>query len=253
MMVSAAVALILSAASAAGQTFAVATIKPSQGKAGDSGLSASPGTLTIRNLPLRMIIGAAYGIAEYQIAGPPWLKEQRFDIVAKTDAPVANQEEILPLLRPLLAERFRLAMHQETRELPAYILLVARNGPKMETADSPGAAIPFKKANKSNGTRVRSPNLTMPQLADILSRRLGQPVRDMTGLSGGYRVTLEWAADEKVSKPGRTKKPGKTKRDSDLPTIFTALQNQLGLRLDSRKAPVDIFVIDHVEKTPAGN
>lgn len=245
--------LTLAAICLSAQTFDVATIKPSQGKAGGGGLGASPGTLTINNLPLRMIIGAAYGIAEYQIAGPPWLKEQRFDIVAKTVAPVANQEEMLPLLQPLLAERFRLAMHRETKELPAYVLRVARNGPKMESADSSGVTMPFKKANKSNGTRVHSPNLTMPQFAGILSRRLGQPVRDMTGLTGGYRVTLEWAADEKVSKPGRTTKPGKTRRDADLPTIFTALQNQLGLRLESRKAPVDIFVIDHVEKTPAGN
>ena len=73
----------------------------------------------------------------------------------------------------------------------------------------------------------------------------------MTGLTDGYRVMLEWAADEKVSSPGRTNKPGKTKRDGDLPTIFTALQNQLGLRLESAKTPVDILVIDHVEKPSA--
>jgi uncharacterized protein (TIGR03435 family) len=157
------------------QLFDVATIRASQIKGGGA-LASSPGTLTIRNLPLRMILAAAHGIAEYQVSGPAWLNQERFDIVAKTDATVETQDEMLPLLRPLLADRFRLTTHRETRQLPSYVLRVARGGPKMEIAgDGAPAEMPFKKANKSNGTRLHSTHLTMTQLADLLAHRLGHP------------------------------------------------------------------------------
>src|SRR5713226_7175389 len=232
-------AMMLAGADASCQTFDVATVRPNRSGKGGGNLAASPGMLTIRNLPLRTIIGAAYGIAEYQIAGPQWLKQERFDIVAKTDAPVTGEDKMLPLLQPLLAERFHLAMHRATKQLPAYVLTVGTNGPKLEAADADGAGLPFKKANKSGGARIRSTRLTMPQFAEILSRRLGYPVLDMTGLAGAYRVTLEWAAENKATKPG---KAGKAEPDTNRPSIFTALHDQMGLRLQARKAPVEIFV-----------
>jgi uncharacterized protein (TIGR03435 family) len=237
------------------QTFDFATIRPSRAKGG-GGLDAAPGTLTIHNLPLRMIIAAAHGIAEYQIAGPQLLKEERFDIVVKTAAPVAGREEMLPLLQPLLAERCRLAMHRETRELSAYVLGVARNGPKLEPPGTDSAPVSFKKADKSYGSRLRLAHVIMSEFADILSRRLGRPVRDMTGIAGAFRLDLEWSADEKLAKPGGNAKPampGKSRRGDDLATIFTALQEQIGLRLESGKAPVEIYVIDHIEKAPIAN
>jgi uncharacterized protein (TIGR03435 family) len=206
--------------------------------------------LTIRNLPLRTIIGAAYGIAEYRISGPRWIEQERFDILAETDPPVTGEDQMLPLLQPLLAERFRLAMHRDTKQLRAYVLTVGTNGPKFEAADAGGTGLPFKKANKSGGARIHSAHLTMPQFAEILSRRLGYPVLDRTGLAGAYSVTLEWAAENKVTKPGKT---GKAEPDTDRPSIFTALHDQMGLRLQARKAPVEIFVIDHIEKTPTAN
>ncbi len=180
-------AMMLAGADTPCQTFDVAAVKPNRSGKGGGNLAASPGMLTIRNLPLRTIIGAAYGIAEYQIAGPQWLKQERFDIVAKTDAPVTGEDKMLPLLQPLLAERFHLAMHHATKQLPAYVLTVGTNGPKFEAADAGGAGLPFKKANKSGGARIRSAHLTMPQFAEILSRRMGYPVLDMTGLAGAYR------------------------------------------------------------------
>jgi uncharacterized protein (TIGR03435 family) len=90
----------------------------------------------------------------------------------------------------------------------------------------------------------------MPQFAEILSRRLGYPVLDMTGLPGAYRVTLEWAAENTAMKPG---KADKARAETDRPSIFTAIHDQLGLRLQARKAPVEIFVVDHFEKTPTEN
>jgi len=244
-------AMMLAAADSPCQTFDVATVRPNRMGKGGGNLAASPGMLTIRNLPLRTIIGAAYGIAEYQISGPQWLKQERFDIVAKTDAPVTGEDKMLPLLQPLLAERFQLAMHRDTKQLPAFVLTVGPNGPKLESADAGGAGLPSKKANKSGGARIHATRLTMPQFAEILSHRLGYPVLDMTGLTGAYRVTLEWADTEsKKTKPGKT---GKAKPDTDGPSIFTALHDQMGLRLQARKAPVEIFVIDHIEKTPTAN
>src|SRR5579864_4642207 len=109
------------------QTFDVATVRPNRTGTRGGNLAASPGMLTIRNLPLRTIIGAAYAIAEYQISGPQWLGQERFDIVAKTDASIDGEDEMLPLLQPLLAERFHLAMHRDTRQLPAYVLTVGTN------------------------------------------------------------------------------------------------------------------------------
>src|SRR5258708_39491504 len=129
-------AMMLAGADTPCQTFDVAAVKPNRSGKGGGNLAASPGMLTIRNLPLRTIIGAAYGIAEYQIAGPQWLKQERFDILAKTDASVSSEDEMLPLLQPLLAERFSLTMHRETKQLPAYVLTVTTNGPTFQPTDA---------------------------------------------------------------------------------------------------------------------
>ncbi len=231
-------------------TFDVATVKPNRTSKGGGNLTASPGMLTIRNLPLRTIIRAAYDVADYQISGPRWLEQERFDIVAKTDAKVTGEEKMLPLLQLLLADRFHLEMHREPKQRPAYVLMVGTNGPKFEAADAGGTGLPFKKASKSSGGGIHSANLTMPKFAEILSLRLAYPVLDQTGLAGSYRVTLEWAAESKVTKPGKT---DKAPPDTDRPSIFTALRDQMGLRLQARKAPVEIFVIDHIEKTPTAN
>jgi bla regulator protein BlaR1 len=152
------------------------------------------------------------------------------------------------LLQRLLTDRFRLTLHRETRQLPAYQLTVDKNGPKLEPTDT-GADLPFKKANKDKGTRIAAEHLTMPQFAEILSRRLRHPVQDATGLVGAYRVSLDWVDDEK----DKSGKPRKESPSRDLPSIFTALREQMGLRLESRKTQVAAFVIDHIERTPIPN
>src|SRR5258708_40260566 len=117
-------AMMLAGPDAPCQTFDVATVKPNRSGRGGAKLAAFPGMAPIRNVPLRTIIGLAYGIAEYQISGPQWLEQARFDIVAKTDASATAADEMLPLLQPLLADRFHLAMHRDTKQLHAYILMV---------------------------------------------------------------------------------------------------------------------------------
>src|SRR5260370_33190311 len=141
-------------------------------------------------------------------------------------------------------------MQRRSKQLPAYVLTVGTNGPKFEAAEAGGTGMPFKKANKSGGARIHSTHLTMPEFAEILSRRLGHPVLDRTGLAGAYPVTLGWAAENKATKPGKT---GKAEPDTDRPPIFTALHDQMGLRPQPRKAPGDIFVIAPNEKTPPAN
>jgi uncharacterized protein (TIGR03435 family) len=181
-------------------------------------------------------------------------KKERFNIVAKTGEPVPSKDEMLPLLQPLLADRFGLSLHREMKNLPGYILTVAKGGPKMEVSEA-DAPVPFKKAVRSGGSRINAPRLTMAELAETLSRRLGSPVRDMTELAGAYRVVLEWSREDKEAQKIAKGKPGKDAVDKgkDLPSIFTAIQQQLGLKLESRKTPAELFVIDHVERAPTEN
>lgn len=231
------------------KNFAISSIRPNQAKKDSPELTISPTTLSIHNIPLNMIIARAYSIADYQLSGPTWLRDERFDIIAKTDAPVADDDEMMLLLQHLLADRFRLTLHRETRRLPAYQLTVAKNGPKLEPSET-GSDLPFKKANKDKGTHIAAEHLTMQQFAEILSHRLRSAVQNATGLSGTYRVRLNWTGDDQKDKTG---KPGKQTATDDLPSVFTALQEQLGLRLEARKEPVAAFVIDHVNKTPTPN
>lgn len=234
------------------QSFEVASIRPSQGGKGGSNLRTSANTVTIHNLPLRAIICSAYGIADYQIAGPDWMKRERFDIIAKTGAPVPSEDEMLPLLQPLLADRFGLSLHRETKNLPAFVLTVAKGGPRMDAAKGDAAVPKVQKAGKG-GSTIRSPRMSMAELAAMISRRLGSPVRDMTNLEGRYKVDLEWLGKDKDQRPDKGKRGKNTAGSRDLPSIFTAVTEQLGLKLEARKTQVEVFVIDHVERTPSGN
>lgn len=243
------VGMLLAACCAGEPTFAVASIRPSHSKGG-AGLSTSPGTLTIRNLPLKTIIATAYGVPGYRISGPTWLGTARFDIVAKTEAPVAEDEDMWPMLQALLAERFHLTMHRQTKELAGFVLTVAKNGAKLEAAAEGAADLSFKKANKAKGTSIEAGRLTMPQFAEVLSRKLGKPVTDKTAVAGAYRVRLKWAPLEDASKPG---KAGNAKAGRDLPSLFTVIRDQMGLRLEAQKTQGEMIVIDRIEQTPIEN
>ncbi|HKA02019.1 MAG TPA: TIGR03435 family protein [Candidatus Solibacter sp.] len=247
----AALTILLTVALAAQNKFTVASVKPSPSRKGTGNLVASPGTVTASNLSLDAMIAAAYGVAVYQVSGPTWLRDQHFDIVAKTDAPLADEDAMRTPLQDLLAERFGLKMHRETRELPALVLTVAKGGPKLQPSDgTTSATLPFKKANKTDVARIAGARLTMPQFADILARRLSRPVLDKTSLTAAYRIRLEWTPDTPIAKSGR---PNKFKPAGDLPSIFEAIKDQLGLRLDSQKAQVEVLVIDHISRTPTAN
>jgi uncharacterized protein (TIGR03435 family) len=221
--------------------FDIATIKPappqSEGRTSTRMSSdTDTGKLNYTNVNLKEVIGKAYKVQQYQIAGPDWIETERFDIVARFP-PHSTGDQVPLMLQALLEDRFKLALHRETKELPTYALVVAKNGPKFKTTESEGLTI------NSNRTHWHvEAKASMHRLAEILSEEVGRPVLDQTGLSGSYEMTLDWAPDDA---PANDATAG--------PSIFTALQEQLGLRLDSAKGPVEMLVIDRAERTSSEN
>jgi uncharacterized protein (TIGR03435 family) len=147
------------------------------------------------------------------------------------------------MLREVLADRFKLKFHRETRQLPVYELTVAKNGPKLREPDAARKGTEPRFAPSAG--RLVASNQTMPALATVLTRTLRRRVVDLTGLEGHYDFVLQWAPDENEAAPLR---PSSTAPDPNGPSIFTAIQEQIGLRLESSRAPVEVLVIDRVEK-----
>lgn len=260
--------MFLASAAAHGQAFEVASIKPSPPPGSGRtrvGMHGGPGTddptlFTCENYGLAALVILAYDIKDYQYSGPEWTQFTRFTISA-TVPPGATREQFRQMMRNLLAERFRLMVHHEKKDMVAsYDLVVARNGPKFEEVKAPPPADdaplePWPLKTDANGfpllprghgytmaithgrAALHSDEESMPKL----SGQLRQPVTDSTGLKGKYDITLYWVTGLRLS----ADEPG--------PTIFQALGEQLGLKLESRKGPVDILVVDHVEKVPTEN
>ncbi len=222
---------------AAPPRFEVASIKPTPPDLyrGSSGIPTGHGRLTGNHVTLKRCIIGAYSVGPSQvIGGPPWLDTDRFEIAAKAGQPVGD-DALMVMLQSLLAERFKLVLHRETRMLDALVLEVAKNGPKLEKAESANAG-----TDSSHG-RIDAKALTMDHFAWVLSRTMGVPVINGTGLQGAFNFKLEWSPDS--DKP---LKPGEIPPDTG-PSLYTAIRQQLGLRLHARKAPVEVLVIDHAE------
>jgi uncharacterized protein (TIGR03435 family) len=218
-----------------GQQFEVASIKPSNAEAGSSGISSGNGRLTASNVTLKRCIMGAYAVGPNQVfGGPDWLDSDRFDILAKAEEPVGDHA-LMAMLQTLLAERFKLALHREARPISVYVLEIAKNGPKLEKGDGLGA-----KTSNGRGNIVAT-NASMDRFAEILSRQMDLPVVNQTGLDGVFNVKLQWTPESATAKP-----PDGAALDG--PSVFTAIQEQLGLRLHAQKAPVEVLVIDHVER-----
>ena len=246
--------------------FEVASVKPNKSADENSSLRLQPGgRIVATNVAVRLLIRNLYNVQAYQIVGAPdWIESERFDIEAKADREYPPQAdapapELLAMMRNLLAERFKLAVHHESREQPVYALVVASAdnalGPQLRPVDVDcaaeaaramaarrgGAPPPPADPNKMPqcGTRVRPGHLmargaTLQQLTRSLSQFLGRTVVDRTNLSGTFDIDLEWAPEETADAKG--------------PSIFTAVQEQLGLKLNSERAAVEVLVIDRVER-----
>jgi uncharacterized protein (TIGR03435 family) len=211
------------------------------------------GGLTATGVTLKMLISVAYGVLAYQISGgPAWIGTERWDIEAKTDGVQGRlpRDQSNALLRALIEDRFQLKARRESKEIPIYALVVAKNGPKLKpNPDDPTKAKPSAMLGGGSGTFTNS---SMAVLAERLSEQLGRPVIYHTDLKGGYDFTLEWTpapgegSAEAIGLPPRAEPP--SAGDSNGPSIFTALQDQLGLKMESTKGPADILIIDQVER-----
>jgi uncharacterized protein (TIGR03435 family) len=262
--------------SASAPSFEAASIKPT--KSGTPGLfriSLEPGGRFVANgVNVSTLIQIAYNVKENQISGAPsWFNSDRFDIQAKPDDAAAAEMQKLPLeqrgeqsrqmLQSLLADRFKLKLGHETKELSVYLLTVAKNGPRFHESATPnhqGAAGsgPPRAGIMMNGRgQLTVTDAKLEMFANVLSHQLGRIVLDKTGLSGKYDFTLHWTPgpNEGPMMPGPGPGPDREgpggappPPEQSGPSLFTALQEQLGLKLESQKAPVDILVVEHVER-----
>lgn len=238
--------------------FDVVLVKPS--KPGATGMRIGAplmsGGLEITNMPPENIVQWAFGIfLSDQIVGlPDWAKQERFDVAAKVDdadletyRKVTDPIQHAPMLQKILADRFAMKFHYETKELPVYALVVAKSGSRM-TEIEPAIGPNGMKDGGSREVRrgqIRSMGQPMKPLVNQLTIELKRAVVDRTGLTGFYNFTLRWTPDEGAA-------PVTDAADANAaPSIFTALQEQLGLKLEKTRAPLQVLVIDHLERPSA--
>jgi uncharacterized protein (TIGR03435 family) len=246
---------------AATPSFEVASVKhapPPTGMGIRMQMGGDPGRVNYANVTLKIVMARAYGVKENQITGPDWLNSERYDIVA-TVAPDTPRDQIPAMLRKLLADRFKLTAHKEKKVLPVYALVVGKNGPKLHEAEAQAG---MRMSMSPKGRRMTGA-VSIENLADTLSRFMDRPVLDMTGIKGTFDVDLEWTADGgqpglMLGPPGGGPAEGgggerRPPENPDAPSIFTAVQETLGLRLEGRKNQVDILIVDRAEKDPTEN
>ena len=241
-------------------SFEVASVRVNTSGSPISRMAAPTGTgrFEVTNAPVRMLILNAYGLPGFQLTGgPSWIDSVRVDVVARA-ATTVTRDEISRMVRGLLAERFNLAVHREQREMPVYSLVVARDdrrlGPRLHAsttdcaiATAAGGAAPQLPSGQLLCTTRMSPasinagGMTMARLAQTLSGIVGRVVTDETTLLGTYDLQLTFAP-EQPPPPGAS-----TPANPDAPSIFAALQEQLGLKLNTRRGMVDVLVIDRVD------
>ncbi|MGA3019781.1 MAG: TIGR03435 family protein [Bryobacteraceae bacterium] len=221
--------------------YEAASVKLNTSGSGHSSSDGSKGQVVMANQTLKRLIERAYNVKPMQVTGPSWMEDLRFDIAAKYPPDTKNDDR-LPMLRTLLEDRFKLSVHRETKEMPGYALVAAKSGFKLKPVEPGGGD-----SMDHNGGRVQTLTATkvsMTQLADFVARTLGAMVVDKTGIDGVYNFELRWTNDDQ--------NPTATDIDG-VPSMFTALQEALGLRLQAQKVPVEVVVVDHVERVPIEN
>jgi uncharacterized protein (TIGR03435 family) len=225
-----------------GQSFEVASVRLNTTPApATMGPLAGGERYLARNIPLLWLIGAAYGVSNKQISGlPAAMATESYDIEAKAEHAV-KRDQMMRMLRSLLEDRFKLAVRRETKELKATVLVVAKGGPKLDE-NRDGAELAIRRVM---GSQWSYHNMPMATFANLLSAWTDDTVVDGTGLKGSYDITLEYnpGAEGRGVREGREPAP-----DPNAPSLGTALAEQLGLKLESRKGPVVLLVVDHVER-----
>jgi len=247
--------------------FEVASIKPSAADFHGVMFQIQPaGGLRVSGATLKMLLATAYDVRDFQISsGPGWTNSERYDIIAKPERSAASEnfpddprkmteeqrktsfEQMRQRLQALLADRFHLSAHREMKEQPVYALVVGKSGSKLLAAKEGG-----QNQMRMGRSEIRAESVEIQMLTSALANVVGRPVLDKTGLIGKFNFQLEWTPDPAQSfgpfgppPPGVNAPPPS---DPNGPSIFTAVQEQLGLRLESEKAPAEMIVIDRVEK-----
>ena len=252
LILAAAVTGLLAQSPVAHREFDVVSVKPSAPDEHNSFMfRPQPGGLRAAGIPLKMLIMESYDVKAFQVSGGPgWTATDRWDVLAKADG-VEGQipmAQMRPMLQAMIRERFQLRVHKENKEMPVYALVIDKGGSKLAANSDSKQQFRFGDGSldvKKGGAAA---------LATWLSRQLGRVVIDKTGLKGEYDYKLEWTPETGEGGPESIGLPPEAPRphvDTNGPSIFTAVQEQLGLRLVSQKGPVEIMVIDSVEKPSA--
>jgi uncharacterized protein (TIGR03435 family) len=252
--------------------YEVASIKPDKSGGGHISMTGADDGFTATNFPLQRLVLMAFGVQDDRLFGlPNWVASENFDIEAKMESSVADAYNKLsthdrPLVRQqmiqaLLVDRFRLAFHREGRDLPIYSLVVAKNGSKLQESkiddantggrSGLGPGMGVSQTGRSGPVTITAQQIPIANLAAELSRQLGRMVLDKTGLTGKYDFVLKWTPDE-IPAPSGNMLNGQPAPESNGPVLFTAIQEQIGLKLEPGKGPVEVIVIDHIER-PSGN
>jgi uncharacterized protein (TIGR03435 family) len=242
--------------------FETASVKRNTSNEPFVGIGVQPGGLfTARNVTLQLLIQNANRVQAFQVVGgPDWLRTERFDVVGKSPAN-AGPADVPLMVRSLLAERFSLSTHPEVRQLPVFALALARNdrrfGPQLRSASAectlPENAQPQNCWTHLGRGQITAGGITMTRLAALLSSFTSRKVIDRTGVTGTFHIDLQWTPDPSEGTgplgplPTGPATDAPTSTAGDRPSISTAIQEQLGLKLDSARGPVDVLVIDHVE------
>ena len=225
--------------------FEAASVKPAdpreRSQEGQKSVVLSPGRLTMRDVTLKTAIVTAYGVKDFQVSGPALLSSGRFDIVA-TAAGGAGDEQLKLMLQTLLADRFKLTMHRETKEMPVYALVVAKRGSKLQQAKNEGEG-----SMRMEGGRMTFRSYSLAQFADFLSklRSVDRPVLDMTGLTGHFDFAVQFAD---LLPDGSVEAKHAAEQAFQDPSLPMTMAEQLGLKLETRKAPVETLMIDRAER-----
>ena len=220
--------------------FEVASVKSNKTAGAKGAVQLKPGSVTGTNVALKQLMRFAYELQESQISGPGWIETEGYDVTARPSN-AATAAQLRLMLQTLLEDRFKLKSHRETKEMPVYYLMVADGGPRLrdpkeqEAFDAASAGkLPFRP-----GFGGLFSNKDLPGFAERLSRGIGHLVVDKTGIKGRYWFQLEWASDH-------------DQFGTASPSLLSAIQEQLGLKLEEHVSPTEVLVIDHVEK-PSDN
>jgi uncharacterized protein (TIGR03435 family) len=233
-------------------SFEVASVKAAASGGGGErrlrqNIQVSPGTVTMHGASLKSCIAWAWHVFDYEVSGPDWIDSQRYEITGKAAGAVA-EDQLRQMMQGLLAERFKLAIHRQTKELSAYVLVPGKNGPKVQESKTEGETSIEPNQKQMSVTIQRAP---VSQLVEMLSNVLRVPVIDQTGLKGRYDLTVnvaKYAAD--MAAQGKSPDSGPM---DPLALISLILQEELGLKLESKKMPLDLVIVDHAEKAPVEN